>query len=207
MKLQTFLTTAALLTGLYASSAQGALLINFTESGGDTTVTFSGSFNLNATLGFDRSLPSGNYLAPNFTAAGYISIPGANKDNYLLNTQPLTFGGSGSPIVGIWSSVTGNNFGLQYVPSIAVPAGYISGDPFNGSAVAVGRDFASLRLTPGTTVVNTFSNGPISDTVTINVTGAAVIPEPSTYIAGAGLIGLAAFVFVRARRKKVAATK
>lgn len=195
---------AAIAACAFTTTAPAAIVINISEAGPNTIVAFSGSFDLAATDGFVGINANGNFLYPNLPDGGYIAYLPGNFDYYSVSVMPQTFGTIPSANA-IFTPIFGEGIGFFADPSLAFPQGYISGDPISGAAIINGQNFAALGLVSGTSFVNTYTNGLNSDTVTINVGPASVIPEPSTYIAAAGLLGLAGFVFIRRQRKNAAA--
>lgn len=195
---------AAIAACAISTTAHAAIVINITESGSDTTATFTGSFDLGALNGLSGVGFNANFMFPLLNGNGYIALLPGNVDYYFVSNQPVAFG-INSNISVTFSNIIGQGIALFSDPAIGFPQGYMSGDPINGTGTITGFSLAGLGLVSGTSFVNTYTNGMISDTVTINVGPTSVIPEPSTYIAAAGLLGLAGFVFIRRQRKNAAA--
>ncbi|MEO0793669.1 MAG: PEP-CTERM sorting domain-containing protein [Verrucomicrobiota bacterium] len=184
---------------LSAASAQAALVFNVIEAGGNVIIdTTGGTINTTALVP-NGSVSLASLVAPNiafFTAGGDAPV-----DFYAGTTGPTTYGtGNGR----VPSSTVGTLVGaLGGSTEIIVPAGYASGFPIAAaSSTYIGQTFASLGMTPGS-YVWTWGVGPSADSVTLNVGPLAVaIPEPSTYIAIAGILGLGAFVAIRRRKRQ-----
>lgn len=194
------LITTALAAFALSSTAKAAIVINLSESGSDLVATVSGSFDLSATLGYFSTSKGRNFIVPSFAGSSYIAFHETSIDVYNLNTAPNTFGTAGI-IFGVWSNLTGTLPGFYSNPAIGVPRGYTSGSPLSGSATIIGGSYAAYGLTPGSSFTTVFTNGNFSDSLTVEIGLSSVIPEPSTYIAGAGLIGLAGFVWMHRRRR------
>nr|WP_297349249.1 PEP-CTERM sorting domain-containing protein [uncultured Glaciecola sp.] len=187
-----------------SSMANAALIINIYESGNNVELAYSGSINLDSTLGFiDTSEAVNGYLA----SEGAIGISNAAIDYYEISASSWTpFGTSG---FGTWDAASGDALMLSTDPYLALASGYISGETLSGKATKVNSSFAALGFTVGsfaTQLVNgdcseivtvndsqvpaQLVNGGCSETITVNV---RQVPAPNALaILALGLIGLGA---------------
>ncbi|WP_269539643.1 PEP-CTERM sorting domain-containing protein [Cerasicoccus fimbriatus] len=183
------------LVGLQAtvSIADAAVVINAAEVGGDVVFTGSGTLD---TTGLTKDI-TGGYASILVPAQGIFVSTTGTMDFYFINGPLVAFGSSLGTAA---SSQTGDSLGVLNSGGqnyFLVPTGY-GGSALAFSSTYSGQNMTSLGLTPGT-----YQWTLPSDTVTLNV-GAAVVPEPTTYIAMAGFAGLGVFVWRRrsARSKK-----
>jgi len=184
---------------LAAGPANGSVVINITQSGGNVDVTATGSLNLiSATFdhqlqGFSTGIiPGGSnwYIAlgtttsTNWYQLTSVSVPFGTSGNYF--TSSITSGDTFS----IWGFAAGRQ------PLVGVSTGYTSGTPISADMMLPGQTIAGMTLIPGT---YTFTIP--SDTITLNITGiGSSVPEPSTL--AMMLNGFAALGFAVYRRKK-----
>jgi hypothetical protein len=170
----------------FASSAQGIMIVDAVETGGNVVFTGSGTLDKTgwtlvpnsgddfAFINPDRILVVGP--TPAVASARFTSPPSfAGPSNFGLDNQ--TFASSGS----------GDIFGLFFDSvQLVVPGGYVRGDPLSGTSTYSGETFASLDMDIGS-YMWTWGSGATADSFKLNV-----VPEPSTAVlAGLGLIGLA----------------
>jgi hypothetical protein len=116
---------------------------------------------------------------------------GSSVDNYALTSFAGPFGTS-TNFFNTPSSVSGDDFFIWgnggATEQVGVPVGYVSGSPISSGMVFSGATIAGFTMIPGT-YVYTLPN----DTITLNIGGAAVVPEPGLLaLLGIGLAGLAA---------------
>jgi hypothetical protein len=170
----------------FATSAQGAMIVNAVETGGDVVFTGLGTLDqtgwtLVPNSGDDFAFinPDGFVLVgptPAVASARFTSPPSfMGPSNFGMDNQ--TFASSGS----------GDIFGLFFDSVLlVVPGGYVKADPLSGTSTYSGETFASLGMIPDTYVWS-WGSGETADSFTLNV-----VPEPSTAILmSLGLIGLA----------------
>ncbi|MEO0796558.1 MAG: hypothetical protein AAFX93_15415 [Verrucomicrobiota bacterium] len=180
-----------------ALASHAALVVNFDQVGPDVVVSTFGSIDL---TGAPIPTPFNLSGAGVQAAAGDLVVSGSVfGESYFgfftvvpgpLGPFGLTFAsGEGGDALAILSSSN----------ELVLPTGYVSNTNINASSVYFGHTFATIGLTPGT-YVGTLTNG---DTATINI---GVVPEPSTYIAFGGFVGLSAFVCYRRGLSKSAAS-
>jgi hypothetical protein len=187
-----------------SSIANAALIINIYESGNNVEVTYSGSINLDSTLGFrDTSKAINGYLA----SEGGIGISSGAIDYYEISASSWTPFGTGG--FGTWDATSGDALMLSTDSYLALASGYISGKTLSGTAIKVNSSFAALGFTVGSFATQ-LVNGDCSQTVTVNVRQVPVqlfngdcsetvtvnvhqVPVPTTLaILALGLIGLGA---------------
>ncbi|MEO0795026.1 MAG: PEP-CTERM sorting domain-containing protein [Verrucomicrobiota bacterium] len=189
--MKTIATIALLAASVITSHA--AIVITAAEVGGNVVISGSGSIDLaGAAPGGPTILGDDALIIPNGAAVGYDALGGGTTlyDSYIA-ISPGPFGTGGATTTPI---VSGDPFfvagGL-----IGLPPGYVSNAPISFSSTYVGTTFAGLGIT--TPVASVWALP--SDTVTLTV---GSVPEPSTYIAGAGLLGLGTMVWLRRRKLK-----
>ena len=158
--------------------ANAGVVINLVEqTNGTLLMTYSGSINM-ATLG---GPVAGNYNqgSPMFSAfQGYTRI-GSFVDLYNTGSlsAPATFG-AGGQIVPTFVSPGSSAFAADFLArTVSVPTGYISNSPISGSATFSGS-LATNGINAGTYSYSWGSG--ITESVTLNVSTAAAVPEPAT---------------------------
>ena len=173
---------------LFQTSAQSALVIEFSEGQGTVDVAVSGSLDLSATLG---RAGSGTHSPSMFNPSRGFLLTGnrVRIDWYNINSLVTPFGtGDNSPnaIEGV-----GDRVALFANLAIGLPDGYVSGEELFSTNSWSGS-FESLGLVVGEYVTN-FSNGNAADSITVSV-----VPEPSV-----GLIALLSgtVLFLRYRNR------
>ena len=184
------------------SQASAALIVNFEQVGGNVEMTLSGSVNLDATQGSLGSNDSSDQLIE--PGQGIIRAGEGDSLVYsilLIGMAEWTPFGNGG--VSLFSTSVGDRIILAGDGNLGLPAGYVSGAALSTIGSFNSATFASLGLTPGSSVATFSNNGTnqgVSDSVTVNV-GAAPVPvaEPATLsLLGLGLAGAA----VRRFRKR-----
>ncbi|MEO0795025.1 MAG: LPXTG cell wall anchor domain-containing protein [Verrucomicrobiota bacterium] len=189
---------ASVLLAASALTSQAAVVINAAEVGGNVVFTGSGSIDLTGAVAFGSGnvgtpgtiIATANILGFDFPGGGSTVLPFYNA----VRVGSIGPGGSFPTAI-----ATGDSF-LLFLSSVGLPPAYVSGAPLNFSATYVGTNFAGLGINSPGTVTWTLP----SDTVTLNIP-VSTVPEPSTYIAGAGLLGLGALVLYRRRKQAKAA--
>jgi hypothetical protein len=178
-------------------SVRGSVVVTLSELGSDVVASGRGTLNL-AALSFQRSGGTISFITANVAsivlgptsgfAAGYSGISG-----------PYDFGGG---TVLSATSGFGDVFGLLGqggTPLLTVPQDYTSGTDLLSRTTWVGKNFASLGVTPGT-YVWTWGTGSTADSFTLQIGGTATaIPEPGT-LGLFALTGLGLMVRRRVRR-------
>ncbi|MBK1792581.1 PEP-CTERM sorting domain-containing protein [Persicirhabdus sediminis] len=186
---RTFSAFAASIVYL-AGSANGALVLTFTEDFEGVNLVISGSVNLAATLGYDVTSvnsnelidPSGGFILGGSSSPINSGSP-YNSDSYSVSDAWMPFG-TGS--LSYASLGNGDRVALFSNGAIGLPTGYVSGESLSATNSWIGSTFDSLGLTQGS-YTTTLTNVSISDTVTVNV---GVVPEPSTaLLIGIGILG------------------
>jgi PEP-CTERM motif len=176
--------------GAGAPGAGAAYVVTYSEVGSGVVASGSGSIDLGG-VNFIGSSSQQSFVVPAL-AQELTGAPGsADVYDGLLN-GPSNFGPSGGADA---DAGTGDLVGFEGPPDgeVAVPEGYVSGDPLSGTATYAYQTLASLGLTPGS-YVYTFGSGSDADTITVDIgpgpgPGAAV-PEPASLaLLGSGLLG------------------
>ncbi|WP_309397665.1 PEP-CTERM sorting domain-containing protein [Cerasicoccus maritimus] len=174
-----------------AGNLPAAIVLNMTEVGGDVVMTMSGQLNL---LGLTSS-GSGSFNAVVDPSSLELRTVSTVSEFYSGISGPGDIGTGGATLA---TSGVGDAFGI-YTPSseFEVPSGYVSNTFISSTTTWSATTVAALGVTPGIYVWTTPGN---LDSVTLNVSAASVIPEPSTYIALAGFAGLGCMLLYRKRR-------
>jgi len=185
------LTLASALFGL-ATITQGIITISVYEDNADVVAIASGSAN---TMGL--SLGSASDVSPVIAASsGVVHVGNGLGDYYSGISGPASISGStvllGTPVSGDTVGVFGGS-SLLYVTN-----GYISGSPLNGEARWIGETLSSIGLNEGE-YTWTWGSGDTADSLTLTISQAAAVPEPSTYSVVVGLIGFLGMAFYRRR--------
>ncbi len=200
MKIYQFGTAcfAALTMLLLCSTARADIVINFSESGGFTTATISGSVDL-AVLGTPTSVNQNQVTRYLWPTNGWFSNATSSVSRYDGTTfSPATgFGAGGfATTTGVGTGIAGQTFGFYRSNSrLEIGSGYVSNSALNGSMIVVGT-IASLGIDPFTQY--SFSRGGGgSQTITLQT---SAVPEPSCL----GLLGFGLAGFALRRRRKLA---
>lgn len=165
-----------------SGAAKAAMIVEFTESGGDVIAAYSGSLLMGAgVVVLSPALSGGNDIT---------SMRPANGGFRALNNSPWTYAsttyssgafGTGAGVIS--GSMSGDSFSFSAggggAGELGAPGNYVPGAPIAGVATFSGRSFASLGLSPGATVIS-LADG---DTITVRI--AAAVPAPA---AGALLV-------------------
>ena len=156
------------------SAAEASLILNLSESGGNTVLTYSGYINTVGLVPVATSSTTASSMQP---SSGQI-MKGPATDLFFTNSssgfQPFGSGGLVNPISESGSAVL-TNFGSPAI--LGLPAGYASGAPITGSMTFVGT-FAALGITDRRSYTFSWGAGGAGSSVTLNV--ASAVPEPAT---------------------------
>ena len=177
-------------------SAQAGYVVTLTQQRPDVVANGNGPIDL---TGLGRMMPSGTanaQIAP--TLGRIVTGPvepeaGTAFDRYTPRTGltgPSSFGSGPS---GTANSGSGDLVGViagdPAVFELAVPVGYLSGNPLSDTSIYVNATFASLGVTPGT-YEWTWGSG-ANQNFTLQIGPAAAVPEPPSLLLLAGaLVGL-----------------
>jgi hypothetical protein len=156
-----------------ASPARAALTINIQQFGSDVVATASGSLDLSG-LGLVTSSGSTS-IDLLYPTAGTIAVgtPGSST----VYTGFSTVGSLGSGGFTVANSHTGTLTEADKADGyIFLPHNYSSGTQLNGTATWSNTTFSALGLTPGASLVYSWSG----DSITVNAVTS--VPEPATAI-------------------------
>jgi hypothetical protein len=172
-----------------APPAQAGYIVALTQQGTSVVATGSGPIDLTG-LSSIFAISSSPGINPQvaFIATG-MSAP---IDDYIGVTGPASFGpGRPPPDRSLIAADSGSGDIVSLIGdsgTLAVPSGYVSGNPLSDTATYLDQSFASLGVTPGT-YEWTWGTG-VNQNFTL-VIGTAAIPEPSSLPSlGAGVITL-----------------
>lgn len=157
---------------LLSGYANAAVVVSFTESGGNVEAELSGNLNLGAVLGGILGTAEA-YNGYQASIGGFASTGTVEYYTSSAAWTPFGTGGYGS-----WDSSSGDAFALFTNPMVAVPVGYVSEDPLSATATKNGATFASLGFVRGV-YVTTLTNGKVTDTVTVFVADDPFTPSVS----------------------------
>jgi len=178
------LTGAVMLSAAFTQQAEGAVIVNITQSGSNVVESGSGTLNLTA-LAFQFNLSFNSGVFPGVGEAEVGPSGSHSFDSYVTTTGPTSFGSS---VITALSSGTGDFFGVNGTShDLFVPHGYVSGASLSGTSTFNSTTLSSMSLTTGT-YVWTWGSGATADSYTLNV-GSAATPEPGSLgMLGAGLL-------------------
>ncbi|MCJ8296407.1 MAG: PEP-CTERM sorting domain-containing protein [Colwellia sp.] len=174
--------------------ANAGLIIDFSDSGSDTIITFSGTFDY---TGLNVASTENAYWGTGSQAIG------SDQDIIRVGSGAVTWGNNGGTThfelfeaifsnqvlsnfsgdaFGFWNMVGGGE-GNYYRPT-----SYVSGDSLFSTGTFIGLNVAGLGVN-NTGTWKTLSN---QETISITVNGATQVPEPTTLaIFALGIFGLA----------------
>ncbi len=169
--------------GLFASPGEAGYVVTLQETGGNVVATGSGPIDLTG-LSFAFSGIAESAMASGI--GGIVTGVGA-IDVYMGFTGPTNFG-SGDLILA--DSGSGGLTAIDGTDDqLAVPSGYVSGDPLSDTATYLGQTFLSLGVIPGTYEWS-WGTGP-NQNIMLIIPGSTAVPEPaSAALLGTALAGL-----------------
>jgi hypothetical protein len=151
-----------------------AVNIAIQEVGGNVVWTATGTLNLGG-LTYSATQSGGGIGFDANTRAFGSGLASPNVDVYNGSiTLPSAFGSGGSGA----SSASGSYIGIFGIPSLYVPAGYVSGAALSGVTTYNSTTLATLGLTVGTYVYS-WGTGGNADTLTLSI-GATPSPTPTS---------------------------
>lgn len=166
---------------LCAGSAQASFDLTITQVGSNVVETGAGTIDT-AGLTYQFTGSTSSYIWPSiaYTLLG----PAGSVDFYTGTiTGPGNFG-SGPQTYSSFRS--GDTVGIAgSSDALAVPAGYVSGNPLADSTTFANATFMSLGLTPGVYVYDL-----PSDTFTVDIGVPVPTPEPASVALLAGIVGM-----------------
>ena len=185
-----------------ASSAQGAVVIEITESGSDLLITTSGSLDTSGLSGDDPTFVD-PVIFVNDNIAGvllwsfgvgdqtYYSGPGDGFDtSSFSNTFSSGFGPGAATLVS-----GGADFGFSTsLADLWTPAGYVSGSTVSQVLRVTGESFASLGINDGEFAEFSWTSAGGGDSIRMQ---AGAVPEPSSSL----LVGLGGLALILRRRR------
>ena len=190
----------AFAASLVLSPAHAVLTFHLIESGGNVTLTATGSVNTAALVPtFPGACGAGTGLV-NPSAAQFCTGAGVAIRHAGL-TGPASFG-PGGLLQGTGSSTGDNVYMVGVLGELYLPVGYVSGAPLSGASQFPGTTLAAMGVTPGT-YTWTFGAGPTADSVVFVVGVApAGVPMLSEWVLVvlAGLLAWGALPVLRRRR-------
>lgn len=194
----------AVSTLVLSTSANAAVILDFTESGNNTNISVSGTFDLsgfnlssftttwsNASSGSGPGTYSEATIGDINNQTNYSASGGSTYFELFSNNfnagHTDNFSGHG---IGFWNTTGGTEGNFQ------IDVDYISGTQLQGSGTLTGYTLSDLGLTQ-TGLWKTLSNGE-TVSITINGSGISAVPVPAAaWLFGSGLLGLVGM----ARRK------
>ena len=186
----------------FVSSAQGAVVVNAVETGGDVVFSYSGAIDqggwtfLGPTMEPPLLDPTRAYVVVGPTGG----VASATFDTPTNLVGPADFGTGG---LAFPSSGSGDILGLLVPIRLIVPGGYVRNAPISGTSTYVGLTFASLGMGLGsyTWTWDTPFSASGTDSVTLNVGPLNPVPVPAAiWLFGTALLGFVGM----SRRRKVA---
>lgn len=175
-----------------ATPGRAALTINIQQFGSDVVATASGSLDLSG-LGLVTSSGSTS-IALLYPTGGTIAVgtPGSSS----VYTGFSTVGSLGSGGFTVASSYTGTLTEADKADSyLFLPHNYTSGTQLNGTATWNNTDFSTLGLTPGASLVFSWSG----DSITVNAV--TPVPEPATAVLP--MLGILFLLAIWQRRRSI----
>ena len=175
---------AVILIGV-ASFAQGAIVINAAQTGGDVVFTYLGTINQGGWEFSDNAIDSAAIRPDRYVLVG--PTPGVFSVRYDSPTDftgPDNFGPGTTETFA--TSGTGDIFGLNFFEKLLfLPRGYVANTLISGTSTYSGETFATLGMAVGS-YTWTWGSGDTADSATLNV-----VPIPAAvWLLGGGLIGL-----------------
>ena len=159
------------------------VIVTIQESGSDLLFTANGSLNINDLTFLSTTNLGGGGMGPG--TGTWIIGANANMDTYAgINTTSVVLGTNNGGAA--MTSSTGDILGVVYQGQppyqLAVPAGYVSGDPISSSAILANHSFLTFGLTQGTYTYS-WGSGANAESLTIIIgngnSGGGGTPSPT----------------------------
>ena len=174
---------------VFASSSQAGYLVTLEQVGADVVANGSGPIDLTG-LSFAGNVPAGILVDPHDGVIVTGLTPLNLVDTFNGASGPTNFGSGGETSA---TDGSGDPVGIAGVAGqLAVPTGYVSGNPLADTATYVGQNFTTLGVTPGT-YKWTWGSGP-NQNFTLQIGAATAVPEPASLtlmvmgLAGLGMV-------------------
>jgi hypothetical protein len=196
--LRTLLLGVAMLIGLGLSAppTQAGYVVTLEQEGSNVVATGSGPIDLTGL----SLVVSGAITNASVQSSLGLIITGPVVDTpidiYTGFTGPTSFGNSPSGVGGLTSASSGSGDIVEIIGefnNLAVPSGYVSGNPLSDNATYDNQTLASLEATPGV-YEWTWGSGP-NQNFTLDV-----VPEPSSLLLLALPLGFLILLATRDRR-------
>lgn len=190
-----FIAGCALLGASVATNAS-PFVMTLEEVGSDVVAIGTGSIDDLVDLHPAGSSTSAAFMIP---SSGWLSIgsSASNVDFYLGVNGPGAFGLGGESDASSWTGDAAGIFASMNL--LAVPAGYVSGEPLSDGMTFANTTFADLGVNPGTYVWQWGSGGEEgSGSFTLQVES---IPVPASLPLFASGLGVLALLYSPRKRK------
>lgn len=184
---------AAMLIGLSAPPARAGYVVDLTQVGPNVVATGSGPIDLTGLTVVGPFNSTAIIIPVNGLINSGPALPDFSPvDLYTGFTGPTTFGSGGESFPSSGSGdLVGIQEGVEVAHTIAVPSGYVSGNPLSDTTTYDSQTLSSIGATPSTYKWTWGSGANQNFTLVIG----AVVPEPSTWammllgFAGLGFMG------------------
>jgi hypothetical protein len=185
--------------GFSIRPAQAGYIVTLQQLGPNVVATGSGTLDMtDLTLLLSNDTSTVARMIPSFAQLIMGPTGGGTIDDYTGYTGPTNFG---SGFITDASSGSGDTVFMAGDPgnlTLAVPAGYISGNPLSASDIYSGQTFSSLGVTPGTYIWS-WGTGVHADSFTL-----IAVPDSGSTLGLLVVSSLALFGVSRFRALRIA---